>query len=235
MNTNELFTRLSYGPLSNLSIGSEGAGTIAADKQLKVLSYVNEGLLRLYSRFVLRENDLVVMQYGHITEYPLLKKYATFGPALTDPLDVKFILDSEAALFDDDVIKILKVTNAENKLVPLNDVNHDKAFFTPQPNILQITYPVLGELSVVTYQARHPIVTLETLNAELLLPATLETALQSYVAYLVYFHMGGQDNGALAAGHLGNYERVCAEAVLGDLVNTSMSSTSSKFAERGFV
>ena len=54
----DLFERLSFGELSNLAIGMEGAGTIRESDQRKVLAHVNDGLLQLYSRFILQTKYL---------------------------------------------------------------------------------------------------------------------------------------------------------------------------------
>lgn len=235
MNVTDLFTQLSYGELSNLSIGSEGSGEIEETKQPRILSYTNEGLLRLYSKFILRENDLVLQQHMHITEYFLQKQFALLSPPTSDPLDVKYILDYEANPFEDDLIRVLKLTNTENRKIPLNDSEHRDSFFTPQPNVLQIPYPVQDQLTIVTYQARHVVLTMADLEKDIILPPTLEGALQAYIAYKVFFHMNGQENRAIAEGHLANFNNVVGQIVEQDLVNSSMSGTGIKFAERGFV
>ena len=63
----ELFRRLSYGELSNLSLGSEGVGAIKDEERGKLISHTNEALLRLHGRFLLRENILFLNQVEHLT------------------------------------------------------------------------------------------------------------------------------------------------------------------------
>ena len=43
----DLFRRLSYGELSNLSMGNSGSGTIAPEKRNQVTHYINNALLVL--------------------------------------------------------------------------------------------------------------------------------------------------------------------------------------------
>lgn len=234
MNIQDLFRRLSYGELSNLTIGSDGAGEIPEDKHERVIEYVNDGLLQLHSKFVLRENDLVLQQQEFITEYFLIEARSLQSPS-TGPGDIKYILDYPDSPFDDDVIKILRVTNAEGRLIPLNDIEDTRSFFTPQPHVLQIPYPIQGTINGVVYQARHTILTADDLTASINLPVVLESALQSYVAYKVFLHMGGVDNANFAAAHLANYDRICNQVIDRDLVNSSSSNTSAKFNARGFV
>ena len=73
MNIEDLFTSLSYGELNNLSMSADGSGSIEESKQPQILLYANEGLLRLYGRFLLKENDVLIEMVEHITNYHLKK------------------------------------------------------------------------------------------------------------------------------------------------------------------
>lgn len=237
MNINQFLERLSRGPLENLSMSNEGDGTIVAAKQPKIVQYLNEALLKLYARFDLREEELVIELDETITRYKLHSKYAV-TTAAANPLLPHYIKDSVTKPFTDDLIKVLRVYTTSDtdlpKQVSLNDDNDSKSVFTPQHDLLQVPDPVQGVPFYVMYQAMHAPLVHTDLAAEIVIPPILEPALVSYVSHLVYFHMNGQEHGVKSAEHLANYENLCAEVVDKDLVNTSLSSTNTKFDDRGF-
>lgn len=240
MKVSQLLARLSRGPLENLSMSNNGDGTIAVAKHPKLIGYTNEALLKLYSRFNLRESELVIELDETVTNYRLDSKYAV-TKAVENPTLPHYIKDSVSVPFTDDLIQVLRVfTTSITPLpleLPLNDDNHPKSLFTPKHNQLQVPDPVNGVPLYVMYQAMHAALAEEGegyLDQEIDLPPILEPAILSYVSYLVYSHMNGQEHGAKAAEHLGSYEMLCAEIVEKDLANTSLSSTNTKFDDRGF-
>lgn len=72
----ELFRELSFGKLSNLAISNDGSGDIIENKWPQLIQYTNSALTMLHKRFILRENDLIIEQVAHITNYHLTPKYA---------------------------------------------------------------------------------------------------------------------------------------------------------------
>jgi hypothetical protein len=236
MNLLELFRRLSYGELSNLAIGSNGVGVIAEDGQPKIVTHANETLLRLHSRFLLRENLLFLRQVDHLTYYYLLKRFAR--SEITDPpcpnAPHAYILDNADEPFEDDLIKVLEVMDQDGCKLPLNDAEDPRSLYTPQPNLLQIPEPLADRVLSVNYQARHPILTHTNVCQEIDLPFALEGALTAHIAYQVYSNMNGQENSGKAAEHLARYESVCNEIQEMDIVSQSRATTTLKFHDRGF-
>lgn len=238
MNVTQLLQRLSYGPLANLSMSNDGDGTIADNRKKAVIAHANDGLLELYTKFNLREAELIIQQDETITAYRINSKYSLENAA-ANPTLPHYIIDSPTAPFTDDFVKILRVVS-EFGDVPLNDDNRDDSVYTPSIDLLQVPDPEQGKPLYIIYQAKHlPIsddysIVPDFGNQIIDLPAVLEEALVSYVAYKIYFHMNGQENTAKASDHFQNYNRVCAEVTENDLVSTSLSSTSSKFGDRGF-
>lgn len=232
----ELFRRLSYGPLSNIAISNEGAGGIAEAKQPAIIQYANEGLLRLHSRFVLIERELIIELIDGVTSYPIDSTYA-FSKSTGDASVPAYIQDSTVVPYQDDLIKIMAVFNCAGCQLPLNNDGDCCSFFTPQPNVLQVPNPLDEATIHLTYQARHkklsdyPAVLTEEIN----IPFVLEEALLSYIASSVYSNMNGQEHGLKAAAHLSKFESICNDVRAQDLVNSSISGSLSKFCERGFV
>lgn len=233
MNITDLFTRLSYGELSNLAMSNEGLGEIVELHQPKIVQFANSALLRLYSRFVLKEKDVIIEMSDAITTYHLDYDYALSNP--TPPVGVtQYIIDSEAVPFTEDVVKILTVYDRLANKLELNDRDNENSVFTPTPTSLQVPEPVDGERLVLVYQAKHPPLVLAD-DTEIELPEVLLDAMTAYIAQLVYSGMNGQEHSAKAAEHLARYEAVCNEVTQFDTVNSSVSTTPHKFDERGFV
>jgi hypothetical protein len=230
----ELFRRLAYGQLSNLAIASAGDGTILEEKQPQILQYVNEGLLQLYSRFRLKESELILEQVEHITNYHLKAKYAESTGAL---VPYPYIKDLPQEPFLGDVIKILSVHDEYGPRV-LNDHNNVMSMFTPQPDVLQIPVPEAGRPLTVQYQARHPKLDDRKdhiIDQEIEIPFFLEGALQNFIGYQTYCHMNGGENIVKGQEFLAAYEAICLDVEQRDLVNHSFHTSHQKLEQRGFV
>lgn len=231
MDINSLYEELSYGELSNLSMSGEGSGSIVEEKRPSVIVAANDGLVKLYTRFVLKKKDLVLQQYAHITNYHLIPRFAE---SQRGEEDYAYILDLAGEPFTGDVCKVLEVWSSFGSELPLNDNTLDNSVFTPQANVLQVPNPVAGAALGVVYQAFHPKLKLDDPEQEIELPLSLESAFKSYIAYKIYTNIGTQDATAKAQEHLGNYEAQCQLATEKDLVNTSVSETNTRFEKRGW-
>lgn len=236
MKVAELFERLSYGELSNLAISEEGSGSIKEASKPKLILYANDGLLSLFSRYILKERQLILETLQHITNYHFKKKYAEIaGNDLGEPY--KYIKDLPNEPFEEDVIKVLEVFDSSGQPRPLNDKENRLSLYTPQPDSLHVPLPVSGQALGVLYQARHP--KLEDKGGNVLdqyidIPFFLEGALQAYVASKVFSHMEGQDNKITSVEHMTTYESKCAELETKDLINTTHHTSHQKLERRGF-
>lgn len=234
MNVTELFRRLSYEKLSTLAMAAEGTGTIIADQRAKIIAHANSALTRLYTRFVLKESDVLLQQQAHIINYQFLPKFALNGETPEGESLIKYIFDRPNLLFKGDVLKILRVTDSLGQDHPLNDIDNAMSYFTPQPTTLQIPRPVQGRMINVVYQASHPLLSYTNLEAVIEIPLTLEEALLSYIAGSVFSGMTGQENLAKGQEQFAMYESICAGVIETDMVNSSASQSGSKFEDRGF-
>lgn len=235
MRVNDLFQSLSYGELSTLALSNGGNGTIVAAKHAKLMIYINDGLLALYSRFPLRESEVIIQLQEATQFYHLLEKYAVSKGEVTDP----YIVDTPGKPFVEDVIRINSVYSVYGSKLGLNDANDPNSVFTPQVHVLQVpdhlrADPAIGETQLsIQYQANHEKIT--SLEQSILLPLCLQGALASFVAYKVFSHMGSDGSSMKAAEHLGNYEAACNAAEQNDLVLATVSQTNSRFANNGWV
>ena len=230
MQVSELFENLSYGSLSNLSIGGEGSGVIPADKQPKLINLINQALLALYQRFSLLEKEVIIRTSAAVSTYVLDSKYAD---STLDVVPFKYIDDSDLEPFEDDVIKILGVFDLAGTELTLNDSGNISSIYTPTPQSIQIPAPKDGDALFVIYQAKHPKLTGDV-TQEILLPFGLHTALNALVGHLVYGGMSGQENSAKSQELRMTYENLCMQNETKDLVNSSLVDTNCKLHERGF-
>jgi hypothetical protein len=237
MNIKDLFRQLSYGELSNLSIGGSGSGEIKADKYPQLVHYLNDGLIALYTRFVLSEKELLVEMVENITQYHLRLKYTESAGEEGEPDYIK----DDGNPFLNDLVRVLSVWDGDGCQFVLNDVENCNSLFTPTPDTIQVPEPADGEILAVVYQARPPKLTdvadgeADILDQEFELPIILENALRQYIAHKVFFHIGGQENLIKAQNYLGTYEAICLDVEQRDLVNQSIHTSHAKLEQRGFV
>jgi hypothetical protein len=235
MIVSDLFQMLSYGELSNLAIGNEAIGAIAPAAQPRIVMYANEALLRLHSRFILKERDLLLQIFDYIVNYRLLPRFAVsyvpVGTADNEPL--RYILDSVNHPFTSDIIKILEVYGTEGRKLPLNDDDLTYSLFTPQPNTLQVPHPNTEQALSVVYQASHPKLQGD-LNQIIDIPDCLVEAFTAFIAYKVFSHMNTEDSSSKAQEHMAMYEAICSTALDQDLLNTSLSLTGNRLHQRGW-
>ena len=228
----ELLSRLSYAELSNLSIGNDGQGSIKEEDVPKLVAHVNDGLTRIYSRFVLCTKQLLVEQVQHITNYHLITKYAESAGA---DVPWRYIKDLPGNLFTGDVIRILEVYDSMGREYVLNDKDDPNSLFTPAPQVLQVPNPKAGRSLGIQYQARHDYIENDDLEQEIVIPFVLEGALQAFVAYKVFSHMNGQENQVKSQEHLNTYDGICTDVEERDLVNATFATSHHKLEDRGFL
>lgn len=230
----ELYKSLALSVLNNTSVVTDDKKDIEPDKKEYILEFINEGLTRLHGRFPLKtENVFVEMREGR-TEYPLLKRYSFMGfdPELAQ---YPFIMDSVTNPFEENVIKILMVYDSLGERRGLNDNHNPHGLFTPRPDTLQCIRPRHCEVLTVTYQAKHPTLTVDGENQEVDLPDSLLPALKYWVAYGYYTGLNTAESTSKAAEYLQMYESICGEVKDYDLGSSSESNTNTLFEIRGWI
>lgn len=230
----QVLEQLSLAELSNIHMSNSGTGVILEEYVPKIVLHINEGLLRMFTRIVLSQRDVLIEQHDHITNYHLLSRFAVFANnGSLEPY--LYIRDLPEEKFKDDVIKILKVFDSTGLELPLNDDNRDNSVFTPQNNVLQIPSPSTGMCVSVLYQAKHPTLSPDNLEQTVELPAGLFECLRSYVAYKVFGAIATQEAQVKSQEHYAYFNSLIDEVSASDSSNTSISTTNSKFNERGWV
>lgn len=235
MNLSDLCKRLANGRLSNLALVETVSNVriIKETERSKVIDAINEALIRLYTRYILKEKDVVIALRDHIITYRLNSLYSeSLYP--TVGVEIPYILDLPGDVFCDDVIKILEVYDHDGCLLPLNDTGNSCSVFSPQYDTIQVPEPETGKLINVVYQAKHKVLTVADPLEEIILPDTLYGALEAYVAYLIFADINTDDAKIRSDKQLLLYERICSEVVMTDAVSTTTINSNTTFSLRGW-
>ena len=240
MELGKLYRDLSMGVLRNIAYGNEGNGNISINYRPAVCMYINEGLNRLHTAILLRENDLLLEMYEDITNYHFVKRFAQFAGNDVDEDNRetrRYILDLPEEKFKEDVAKVLRVFTQDGCELPLNNEFEHTSVFTPQAQILQVPNPVQGKVLSVKYQSLHPEVLFDDDDAHVYLPVHLLDALKAFVGYKAYSDMNQETSRARAQELLSMYQAIVDQALLNGLVNynAGAAATYTPFGLRGFV
>jgi len=232
----ELFQTLSEGPLSGLSMSNEGNGSIEDGSHNKLINYANDGLVRLYTKFLIKESELILEMQPYRTRYEIDSRYSFSGhkAGSEDPV---YIID-HGSPYQNDLIKITQVFllgKCRDVAFPLNDPERSDSLFTPKPNELQVPNPVLGTALSVSYQAKHPKLPYDNLDTQIYIPDGLIEALTSFISSKVFSHMNGAENTMKGQEHLADFNNLCNEAMQSDSVGMTYPTTNTLFDRRGWV
>lgn len=234
MKLGDLFKKLSYAELSNLTLGGEGSGTVDPARHGKLIQATNDALKEIFTRFVVLERQCIVKTLDWKNLYYLRKQYAM----MDSTPGLKYIIDTPSNLFTDDIVKVLIVTNEIGEELPINDAEQWASVFTPQYDCIQFNHPGYSQIFNVGYQALHPELVesgTDPLQQEVRIPPTLEELLRTRIAYCVFAAMSGQDYSLKAQALLELFEGKVALIEAQNLFNGTRVSTNTKLERRGFV
>ena len=224
MNLQEIFDHLTYGELSQLSMGGGEAGVISEANYPRVLAHVNLGLTALYKRFPIKEARLIVQLTPGVTTYSITSKYAMYNTRSVEP--VKYLLDTAAAPFVDDLLKIERVLTDSGYALSLNDESDVYAVSTPTASSLIVPAEIVAQdmdlpdqlktdtLKLV-YRANHPKIVrglgpFEPARIRVQLPDSHLEPLLLFVASRATTPMGtGQFEGLAGNNYYAKYEAAC--------------------------
>lgn len=208
MTLEELFKKLSYGELSNLVHAVDG-GAIKKDKQNQVLNFVNEGLLRLHTRFPLIQSEEFVTMTGAEMTHP-------FPSA--------------------DVLQLLSIVTAYGESLTFGNQSVPGTLFVHERIIYFPVFPTGLELQL-TYQKRHPVLDEIEADADLQqvvdLQEELHEALTAYVAAKLFGNIQTPEARISARSYGQRFNEVIAEAMQAGVLPGEIL-TGSKFETRGW-
>ena len=215
MKVSDVFTELVHGELSSHAIAM--MGSISDTDTPRVISYINSGLLALYTRYPLLMKELRLQQYGYITSYKLRVEHARTNSASNE---VKYIIDSKITPFTGDVIRVEEITDEVGDVLEINSTDYNKVALLPSMDVIEIPNPTATNVLFVTYRAKHPTITSKDDN--ILLPVHMLTALYAYVGSRVYAGGTAAEHVAKTAELTTKYEMLCQQFELQGMVNSDV-------------
>lgn len=237
MKLSEFFELLQYGELANLP----ASGGIDDEKGIRVqdypvlISHLNLALTDIHTKFNLKEREVAIQEYESITFYELDSKYAQENTGSTEP--VKYILDSPANVFNDDVIRINAIFDEAGCELPINDEYRQESLFLNSFKTIQIPFPSDENTIFVMYRANHEKLSTSTpdLNAEVDIPAFAVEAVLSYVASRVHSQRTSPEAQNTAVNLMAKYNMLCDQIELRNVLNTATNNTNIKLGRNGWV
>lgn len=203
---------LTYGELQNTAIGNlipdDNESEPDPKSYAQIVSHINQALRKIYSRFFLSAKEIYIQQNESIEIYTLDSKYAQSNLLSTEP--IKFIADSLANPFQDDILKIEQVYNEVGELLSLNDFSNDLSIFTPSYRSIQVPWPNDFNTIAVQYRANHPKIVWDiSINPQEVEVAVPESLYEPFLLYVAYRAAPVLDGGVEKAGYLQQYETAC--------------------------
>jgi hypothetical protein len=232
MQISEMFRQLSLSEFSNIALGDKGAGTIRVSDQNRVILALDDGLIQLYQRFLVKEKILFLQAQEGKSFYRIHPDYAFTNTGVTD--GPHYIIDNANAPFTGDFHRFLDIADEIGNRYTLNSEMSEYSLFTPEYDLLQIPRPIVGALYAVEYQALHPTLVPDDTTQTIELPPNLVRPLRYYAASMVYGSMNTQENTAKGIEYFNKYEELCVRLEQTDLLNTSRNQALHKFDTRGF-
>ena len=213
MQLSDIFSQLSFGELSQLSIGGANAGVIDASNYPNAVAHVNMGLNALYSRFPLKEGRLTFNLQPGRTLYPLDTREDTDFTGNDD--------------FLDDVIKVEKVFTAEGVEMSVNDGADFYSCHTPSATVLRVPYDLVNagtdlpsELVTsalkVAYRASHPLIVVNGAGfnpayVTVELPYSYLQPLLLFIASRIHNPIGMTNEFNAGNNYAAKYEKACQQ------------------------
>lgn len=226
---------LNLGELSNLYLGEEGLTGWSDINRRKVISYMNQGLKALSSKFTLIQRQVVLNTVTGINIYYLRREHAVSNPTVLADPSHKYLDDTNCDAFVGDVVKVIAIYKEDGTQMPINEKKRSNSLFTPSFDSIQIPTDLAVGSYAIIYQAVHPMLNnMGDASEEFNLPPELEEALVAFVAWKAFSFIGGQANDIKAAEHKTRYEEICAEVEMKDLNGSSEISENTKLDDNGW-
>lgn len=213
MKVSDVFTELVHGELSSHAIAM--TGVVSDVDTSRVISYINSGLLALYTRYPLLMKEFRLRQFSWITSYKLGVEHARSNSGSTA---TKYIIDSQLSPFNGDVIRVEEIADEVGDVLELNSTDYVKVALLPSMDTIEIPNPVEGNVLFVTYRARHP--TLTTKEDAILLPVHMLTTLYAYIGSRVYAGGTAPEHMSKTSELAAKYEMMCQQLEMQGMVNT---------------
>lgn len=240
MRTSDIFSQLVYGELSQLSLGRTVDGSLDPENYPAVLAHINLGLNALYKRFALKTGSFSLQLQPGLAIYPLTSAYALYSRKGREA--IRYIIDTPANPFEDNILKIEKVTTDADFELGLNDAS-DYACSTPSSSVLAVHADIvaksdslLDELKTnnlkITYRAGHNVV--KSPRDVIDLPFSYWEPLLFFIASRVHNPIGMTNEFHAGNSYSKKYEMACQQ-LEGINLDIDQGSENTRLISNGWV
>jgi hypothetical protein len=139
MKLSDVINHLELGELNLSNMGGDEEDGLNPNNFGKVISYINLGLIALYTKFPVKTKELFITPVEHITNYKLHTDYLVSNQESTAPY--KYLNSSYDDPFTNDLALVERVFDELGCELPLNNSACCDSLFTPSYNVLQIPCP----------------------------------------------------------------------------------------------
>ncbi len=240
MKISTVLEQLTFGELKMLDLGGFTTDkSVQPANYAELLTHIRAGLLKLYTRFPIRERELKIIINPARTLYQL-SPTKSFSSGSID----WFIQDSIESPFLGDILSISSVYDECGNPITLNDPNACTPVFIPTYETLQIPRESEGVLYVI-YRAKPDVIATPDITSEeeiaafldtdLFLPDILQDALAAFVESRAYKSRNAEGSLVQSQAAMVNYENLCIDIEYRNTLNTSSLVSNVKLVERGFI
>lgn len=235
MTVRELMKFLSLSELSNLTVTDtkdEEESGIKQKYQNAIVTFIYEGLNKLYANYYLKEDSIYLEVIDGKTRYEITSEHL-LGEDLEADYD-HYLWKPGKKPFNNDILRIIRIIDSTGRILPLNNPEKFNSVFTPLYNCIDIQNLTDEHELEIIYAAKHPSISYEE-NTELELPISLFPAIRAYVAYLVHMNMNTETAVQNAQKYLNQYNLIITENIQSDAAFTKVDDRACKFVLGGWV
>ena len=215
-----------YGELQNV---------YTEEKLPQLISFINLGLIQIYSKLPIIEKQVTIQEYPQISLYKLSSMYARHNHL--SKVKHKYILDTPDNPFTDDVLFITGICDENGFAIPLNDEHHRRSVFISSYDTIQIPNANENEAVFVIYRAKPRCINPETknLNQEIELPDYLLEALTSFIGFKAHQAIGSQESLAASQAFYQRFTELINQAITDNIAGDGVLPTNIKPRMRGYI
>lgn len=231
MTVQDLLINLGRSELYNSAWCDDLTGLVKEERIPTIISYINEGLLDLHDKFPLKIDTVYLDLVPGKTTYEISSEHQMDSDM--KPTWNKYLWKGHNKKYEDNLLKIIEIYTTSGRELSINNDLDPLSIVTPTYNTIKIpNYKKSWELCI-TYLAKHAVI--KDINDKIVLPPTLEPALQTYVAYKVYNAINSAEAVQTSSRYATVYNNFIKEALESDNVNSAYRVNNSKFFIRGWV
>lgn len=218
-----------YGELQNV---------YTEEKLPQLISFINLGLIQIYSKLPIIEKQVTIQEYPQISLYKLSSMYARHNHL--SKVKHKYILDTPDNPFTDDVLFITGICDENGFAIPLNDEHHRRSIFISSYDTIQIPNADENEAVFVIYRAKPKCIDPQV-NPELIdkihieLPDYLLEALTAFVGFKAHQAIGGQEGQGTAQAFYQRFTELINQAITDNIAGDGVLPTNIKPRMRGYI